>query len=196
MVYTGFILQGLGLAAGFVLHARGRWGHILRWRLRELPIGPLAGVQRTMAAGVGAFTLIPSLVNLYWAAGGHGGLYDDGNAATRLVMHGVFALLPLVGVAGMLILTRHRDSGPARRPLVAAWIGTASSFSWGLWWVASGLVQSTLAGDHDMRPLIAVGCMMMLAGAVLATVLALVVAQTETQRTGSGSAPKEAPCQC
>lgn len=193
LVYGGFGVQGVTLAAGFVLHVRARWGRLFRMPLRELTGGPSDGavdaVRRTLVTGVSVFALIPIAAHLYWAAGGTAGHpADPDGAASRFVLESVFGLLPLVGVIGSLILVRRRDAAPARWALVAAWTGTASMFSWGLWWELAGSIDTPVTAGKDLRGVAGVGGAQMLAGALLATVLALLVVQASAQQDAKNAA--------
>jgi hypothetical protein len=197
LVYGGFGVQGVALAAGFVLHARARWGRVFRIRLGELPGGPgdepagpaLHLVRRTLVTGVSAFALVPIAAHLYWAAGGTVGHPADSNGtATRFVVESVFGLLPLVGVIGSLILAHRRDAAPARWPLAAAWTGTASMFAWGLWWELAGTISASVTKGKDLRGIAGVGGAQMLAGAVLATVLALLVVEAAAKQDSDDAA--------
>ncbi|MEU5438690.1 hypothetical protein AB0G73_35855 [Streptomyces sp. NPDC020719] len=194
IVYTGFILQGIGLAIGFFLYARSRWAPAFRLQLRDLPTGPTFAVQKITIVGVAAFSLLPSGIHLYWAAGGTGLRPDlDQTWQARLVMEDVFALLPLTGTAAMLILAGSRDARPARTTLAAAWLGTGALFSWGFWWMVCASLKVPLSEGKDMRGLGLVGGMMTLAGAVLASGLAQTVAtalatRAQTSRTEMATA--------
>lgn len=178
LVYTGFGLQALGLGAGFVLHARARWGRLLRLRLRDLPVGPTDVLRRVVVSGVSVFALVPITAHLYWAAGGSvGHPVTTNSAASRWALESVFGLLPLVGVVGTLILVHRRDAAPARWALIAAWTGTASMFAWGMWWELAGSLNTPMTAGKDLRGVTGIGGAQMLAGAVLATVLAVLVAE-------------------
>ncbi|GAA2019840.1 hypothetical protein GCM10009839_15450 [Catenulispora yoronensis] len=191
LVYGGFGVQGVALAGGFVLHVRDRWGRLFALRLCDLPGGVVDGVRRTLVTGVGVFALVPIGVHLYWAAGGAAGHpADPDGPASRFVLESVFALVPLAGVIGAVILVRRRDGAPARWALVAAWTGTAAMFSWGLWWELAGTVPTPVTRGEDLRGIAGVGAAQMLAGAVLATALALLVVEASARRecaAGPGS---------
>lgn len=137
VVYAGFTIQGLALAALFVPYARERWGR--RWQGalgQRLPssTGVVAGAAAATGTAVGA-------VYLYRAFGGTAGLSAATVAArsaeTGMVsaVHGICAL---AAAAGALLLAR----GGARRagwPLGLAWTGSAAALSWGAWMVMAAL---------------------------------------------------------
>ncbi|MEU3350903.1 hypothetical protein [Streptomyces sp. NPDC037389] len=190
VVYGGFILQGIGLGIGFFLYARSRWSAVFRLRLRDLPAGAGFAAQRITIAGVAAFSLVPSGIHLYWAAGGTGLRPDlDQTWQERLVLECVFALLPLVGSVAMLILAGRRDTRPARATLAAAWLGTGAMFAWGFWWMVCASLKVPLSEGKDMRGMGLVGSLGMLAGAVLATVLAQTVCSTLAALTETAQTP-------
>ncbi|GAA1975588.1 hypothetical protein [Catenulispora subtropica] len=192
LVYGGFGVQGICLGAGFVLHARARWGGLFRLALRDLPGTPgtpgrtgmpVDGARRVLATGVSVFALIPISAHLYWAAGGTAGHpADPDGSASRFALESVFGLLPLVGVIGTLILVHRRDGAPARWALISAWTGTATMFAWGLWWQLAGTISTPVTAGKDLRGVAGVGGAQMLAGAVLATVLALLVVEAAAKQ--------------
>ncbi|WP_073809985.1 hypothetical protein [Kitasatospora sp. CB01950] len=179
VVYGGFGLQAIGLVGGFVLHARERWAPVFALRLRDLPAGPADGVRRLIVAAVAVLGLVPVAIQLSWAFGSHVLRPDDTRtAAQSLVLDSGYALLTVVGLVGMLALTwRRRDGRSARGALVAAWVGTGTSFGWGLFWLLASSVTTPLSKGADMRGLALVGGLLALVGAVLATVLALLVVE-------------------
>jgi hypothetical protein len=176
VVYSGFGVQGIGLLLGFVLHARARWGWAFTLRLHDLPQGTVFRTHRVIISGVAAFSMIPALWHLFWAAGGAAGRPGDERSwLIRLVTDGAFGLLLLAGAAGMLVLAWRRDARPARAALVGAWLGTGTMFSWGMWWQLAAAISTPLTAGDDLRGLALLGGAQMLAGAVLATVLGLTV---------------------
>ncbi|MFD8479430.1 hypothetical protein [Kitasatospora sp. NPDC059673] len=179
MVYGGFGLQAVGLVAGFVLHARERWAGVFALRLRDLPLGPAAGARRLIAAGVAAFGLIPVGIQLSWAFGSHALRPGDTRTASQsLIIDSGYALIILAGLVGMLAVTRQRQDGrPALRLLVMAWVGTGTAFGWGFFWLVTSSLHTPLNDGSDMRGLALLGGFQTLTGAVLATVLALMVVQ-------------------
>ncbi|MFD7639453.1 hypothetical protein ACFV4P_02245 [Kitasatospora sp. NPDC059795] len=179
MVYGGFGLQAIGLVGGFVLHARERWAPVFALRLRDLPVGPADGVRRLVVVGVAALGLVPVAIQLCWAFGSHVLRPDDNRPdAQSLVVNGGYALLTVVGLVGIQALTwRRRDGRPARGALVAAWVGTGTSFGWGLFWLLASTVTTPLSRGEDMRGVAVVGGLLAVVGAVHATVLALLVVE-------------------
>ncbi|MGX4735871.1 hypothetical protein [Kitasatospora griseola] len=191
VVYGGFGLQAIGLVAGFVMHARERWAGVFALRLRDLPAGPAAGTRRLIVAGVAAFGLIPVAVQLSWAFGSHALRPEDTRtAAESLVIDSGFALLVLAGLVATVALTRRPDGRPALRTLITAWVGTGTAFGWGLFWLLTSTLHTPLNEGQDMRGLALVGGLQTLVGAVLATVLALLVTEaagaSETAADRSG----------
>ncbi|MFI9786393.1 hypothetical protein ACIHEI_23285 [Kitasatospora sp. NPDC051984] len=189
LVYGGFGLQALGLVAGFVLHARERWAGVFTLRLRDLPTGPAAGARRLIAAGVAAFGLIPVGIQLSWAFGSHALRPGDTRTASQsLIVDSGYALIILAGLIAMLAVTRQRQDGrPALRWLITAWVGTGTAFGWGFFWLITSSLSTPLNKGDDMRGLALVGGFQTLAGAVLATVLALMVVQAAAAPAGQGA---------
>jgi len=187
VVYGGFGLQALGLVGGFVLHARERWAPVFTLRRSDLPAGPAAGVRRLIVTGVAAFGLLPVAIELSWAFGSHAlRPGDTRTAAQSLVIDGGFALIGLAGLLGTAALVRPRPGGrPLLRTLVVAWVGTGTMFAWGLFWLLSSSVTNPLSQGDDMRGLALVGGLRALVGAVLATVLALLVTEAAGASAGA-----------
>ncbi|MGW4383513.1 hypothetical protein [Kitasatospora sp. NPDC004531] len=179
VVYGGFGLQAIGLVGGFLLHARERWAAVFTLRLRDLPAGPADGVRRLVVALAAVIGLAPVAIQLSWAFGGHAlRPGDTRQAAQALVVDGGYAVLTLVGLLGMVALTwRRRDGRSARGALAMSWVGTGTSFGWGLFWLIASTLDNPMSKGADMRGLALVGGLLALSGAVLATVLALLVTE-------------------
>ncbi|WKV74671.1 hypothetical protein AW27_026030 [Streptomyces sp. PCS3-D2] len=134
VVYTGFTVQGLTLAALFVPYARKRWGR--RWQGvvgERLP--RLTGVVAA-AATSGALAL--TALFLYWAAGGTAGLSAEraeAHTAESAVVSLAHAMCALAAGAGALLLARG-GALRARWPLGLAWVGAAATLAWGVFTLA------------------------------------------------------------
>jgi hypothetical protein len=148
VVYTGFTLQGLGLAAAFVLYARRRWPEVFTVRTVDVPAGPARSLQLLLARGAVVPAAVCAAAHFFWAFGGTAGLPHDQAAdrnAPQQVMDGVWGLLALGGAAGLLALAA-RAHRPARLvvPLAAAWVGAGVMFAWSLY----GLVVTLAAAEE------------------------------------------------
>ncbi len=149
MVYTAFTAQGLGLAIAFVLHLRARWPRLFTGRVRDLATGPSTVVQPVLAAALGAIAVGVAGLDLYWACGGTGGLPAEavaGRTATGQTVVAVFGLFALTAAAGVAVLVRRRSRARLALPLAAAWLGSGSLFSWGLW---DAVAQALQPFQHD-----------------------------------------------
>ncbi|GAA1573906.1 hypothetical protein GCM10009789_29260 [Kribbella sancticallisti] len=128
VVYSGFILQGIGLALAFAIHLRTRWSDVLRSPLRRA--GATHEVQVMATVAVGALTALVVAVRLYWAFGGEAGLPNTSAADGRLAQQALdasSAVLALAGLLGLIVLV----AGQPRTvrtwmPLAAVWIGSGS----------------------------------------------------------------------
>ncbi|MFJ3201050.1 hypothetical protein [Streptomyces sp. NPDC086989] len=135
VVYGGFILQALALAALFVPYARERWGGLWQGVQGERlpsPTGVVAGAAAVLAAAVAA-------VELSWAFGGTAGLSASQIAQfspERGVVFATYAICTLVAGAGAVNLARG-GARPARWALALGWTGAAAAASWGLWLLIS-----------------------------------------------------------
>ncbi|MFC7550917.1 hypothetical protein [Plantactinospora sp. GCM10030261] len=135
LVYTGFAVQGAGLALAFALYLRGRWGTVLGTRLSHDESGATHGAQVLATAAVGGLTAVVVVLHLYWALGGVAGLPSglrEGRQATQQVTEATWVLLALVGALGLGALVGRRPRG-ARLwlPLAATWVGAGAMFWWG-----------------------------------------------------------------
>jgi len=191
VVYTGFGVQGIGLAIGFVLYARARWGRVLVLTSSRLPDGTLRGAQRAIAIGVAAVSVAPALIRVYWALGGRQGApYRDSSLGTYAVQ-GVFGVFALAGAWGVVLLLGRRDDRdrdrdhdrdhdrdrPIMRTLLIAWTGTGTMFCWGMWGVLSAILTEAIGVKASEGLMTAVGSLQMVCGAVLATLMALVMVE-------------------
>ncbi|WP_328740257.1 hypothetical protein OHA91_28425 [Streptomyces erythrochromogenes] len=137
VVYTGFTIQGLALAALFVPYARRRWGR--RWQgvVGERLPSPTGVVAAAAASGA----LVLGAMFLYWAFGGTAGLdaeQGEAHSAEPAVGSLAHATCALAAGAGALLLAR----GGALRawwPLGLAWVGAAATLAWGAWLLVASL---------------------------------------------------------
>ncbi|MCO1656407.1 hypothetical protein [Pseudonocardia humida] len=124
LVYGGFAWQGAFLVAAFGLHARTRWSGVLsapRAGVRAHPLLPLLA-----AGGAGTAVL---------AAGLHLATASTADDVATTLVHAPAAAFAVLGAAGVLALL---SGPPAARAAaaVAAWTGSAVTFSWGLYHMA------------------------------------------------------------
>ncbi|GAB3811399.1 hypothetical protein [Micromonospora zhanjiangensis] len=135
VVYTGFVLQGTGLALAFTLHVRRRWGGYLSRPVRAVRSGATDSV-RVLATVAAAVLAAPAMaMHLYWAFGGTAGqpaTMRAGREAIQQVTEASWVLFGLLGVLGSMSLAARRP-GTARVwvPLAAAWVGAGAMFWWG-----------------------------------------------------------------
>lgn len=133
VVYGGFTWQAVFLLAAFVLYARDRWSTAVTTAHEAAPgVRPLLRVLT-----VGGVALAGLSAALQLAAGA--GAAD----AAPFAVAAVYAALAVAGAIGVLALTRART---AHRwaATVAAWVGTAAMFSWGLYTAALVLGDTAL----------------------------------------------------
>ncbi|MET9735784.1 hypothetical protein ABZZ79_35720 [Streptomyces sp. NPDC006458] len=169
VVYGGFIVQGLALGALFALYARGRWGHLWRGRVWDLPraVGTADRVLATVAAVV---ALLPLTAHAVWASGGTTAL-AQGRIADRTadfyVLQVQSAVLLAVAVTGGLLLAFRRGRAlPVGVPLVLAWVGSAATACWAAWLAVASLLS---LGDAAHRP--TTGTVLAYAGEMITGVL-------------------------
>ncbi|MCM9078837.1 MULTISPECIES: hypothetical protein [Streptomyces] len=169
VVYTGFTVQGLALAALFVPYARKRWGQAWRGVTGErLPSS--TGVVAAAAAAVG---LTVAGVLAYWACGGPAGLgaeRADAYCADTAVVSAVHAVCALAAGAGALLLARG-GTLRARWPLALAWIGAAATLSWGAWMMIASLGPQLDGGEGPTAPTLLIYAGQMITGLLTGTVL-------------------------
>ncbi|MFJ8633226.1 hypothetical protein [Streptomyces sp. NPDC093568] len=137
VVYTGFIVQGLGLGALFALYARDRWGQLWQGRVWELPVGLIGAAQRTVAVAAAGCALLPLAAHLLWACGGTAGL-DESRVTDRAggfyVMEALSVVFLAMAVTGGLLLAFRRGRAlPVGLPLALVWVGSAATACWAAW---------------------------------------------------------------
>ncbi|GAA4924785.1 hypothetical protein ACFPM3_31080 [Streptomyces coeruleoprunus] len=173
VVYGGFIVQGLTLGALFVRYARGRWGHLWRGTVWELPSAVSGPGMRAAALVASLVLLVPTALHVGWAAGMTTGLTPGQltGARTDFIAREVPRILFAVfAVAGTLLLAYRRGrSLPVRIPLGLAWTGSAAVGCWGGWLLFAALVPAddaakeptallTLAYAGEMITGLVLGC--------------------------------------
>ncbi|MFJ6051743.1 hypothetical protein [Streptomyces sp. NPDC092307] len=169
VVYTGFSIQGLALAALFVPYARERWGRVWRGVTGErLPSS--TGVVAAAAAAAG---LAVAGVSLHWAFGGAAGLGAERAAAycaDTAVVSAVHAACAVAAGAGALLLAR---GGTLRAvwALGLAWVGGAATLSWGAWMTIAALGPQLDAGEGPPGTTVLIYAGQMITGLLAGTVL-------------------------
>ncbi|MFH9888136.1 hypothetical protein ACH4OQ_29015 [Streptomyces luteogriseus] len=149
VVYTGFIAQGLALGGLFVLYARGRWGHVWRGRVWDLPVGSVGAAHRALAVAAAVLALPPLALHALWACGVSAGL-SEGRAADRggefLVLEALYVVFLLAAVTGAALLAFRRGRAlPVAVPLSLVWVGSGAVACWGGW-----LSLASLGGPADL----------------------------------------------
>ncbi|WP_031109052.1 hypothetical protein [Streptomyces sp. NRRL S-146] len=149
VVYTGFIAQGLALGGLFVLYARGRWGHLWRGRVWDLPVGAVGPAHRALAVAAAVLALLPLTLHALWACGVSAGL-GEGRAADRggefYVLEALYVVFLLAAVTGAVLLAFRRGRAlPVSVPLSLVWVGSGAVACWGGW-----LSLASLGGPADL----------------------------------------------
>lgn len=143
MVYAGFTWQGVGLGVAFVLHARGRWGPLLRG---AVPGAHQPG-QQVLAAGAAGLAMVVAALQIVAAV--------TAASPTAAVVSGTSALMALAGAIGVLAVVHqrrvacgpeqgHRLLGSPWLPVALGWTGSAAMFSWGAFGTVAALTVSPL----------------------------------------------------
>ncbi|WP_145814053.1 hypothetical protein [Kribbella amoyensis] len=186
IVYTGFILQGLGLAAAFAHHVRARWGRTLSERGEY---SPAREVQILVTVAVGILTAVVVALRLYWALGGQAGLPVADRDLPQQAMDAASAVLAFAGLFGLGVLV----SGRSRRiwwPLGAAWIGSGSMLCSGLYQVVILLAPGSPFDAAGGGGLALVLVAQVLAGALAAATGAFRLVELRTpDRSGREAGP-------
>ncbi|KQV21768.1 MULTISPECIES: DUF3995 domain-containing protein [unclassified Kitasatospora] len=159
LVYGGFVLQGLALIAGFVLHARERWAGLLGSRIGDLPRTATLRLQQVLSCVAAGLALPVAAAKLYWALGGDFGLpsaFLDGPQRPQRIIAGVTGLLLLAAGAAFLRLTfRLGPDRPLRPTLVTAWLAAGSVFAWGSFTLFVDSLRTEVPSAADAVPPIA-----------------------------------------
>lgn len=187
VVYTGFIVQALALAALFALYARARWGHVWRGPVSGLAEhGPARGVQRATALMASAVMLVPLTSHLLWATGSTNGLTAPQIAdrtSDFYALEAAYVLFAVMTVTGLLLIAFPRaDALPLRLPLSLAFVGSAALACWG------GYLMLTALENRDPSRRISelmnvTYSMQLLAGMLVFTMGAYFFAQRTAQRS-------------
>lgn len=169
VVYTGFTVQGLALAALFVPYARTRWGR--RWQgvVGERLPSPTGVVAAAAASGA----LVLAAMFVYWAFGGTAGLSAeaaDAYAVESAVGSVAHAMCALAAGAGALLLARGGALG-ARWPLGLTWVGAAATLAWGAWMLIASLGPQPDAGEGPSTAAQLIYAGQMVTGSLAAAVL-------------------------
>lgn len=149
MVYGGFIGQGVGLMAAFVLYARDRWPAVFT-TTAEAPYQSLTRpFQRVVAWGSLLVAAVIGGVRFSWAFGGDAGLPPEAAAAMTsagALQQGIKGLLAVAAGAALVVLVRANARRPFWQPLVVAWLGSGSLFGWGLYAMIITATAAPLSG--------------------------------------------------
>ncbi|MFJ3159604.1 hypothetical protein [Streptomyces kanasensis] len=177
VVYSGFIVQALALAALAFRYARGRWGHV--WRGTVWDLSPaVTGRAPRAAAVVASLLLLPAAaLHLAWACGVGTGLAADLHAAPPPGFHalealrGLYALAAATGVVALVF--RRGPRLPVRLPLAVGWAGSAAVGCWGGWLFLASLVPGAAPADEPPLLQVLAYADEMITGTVLAGCLAV-----------------------
>ncbi|MFE1876350.1 hypothetical protein ACFW9N_36745 [Streptomyces sp. NPDC059496] len=169
VVYTGFTVQGIALAALFVPYARERWG----WAWRGVTGERLPSSAGVVAAAAAFFGVVVAGVLVYWASGGAAGLGAERAAAysaDTAVVSVVHAMCVLAAGAGAVLLARG-GTLRARWPLGLAWIGGAATLNWGAWVMIAALGPQLDGGEGPPAATLLIYAGQMITGLLTGTVL-------------------------
>jgi hypothetical protein len=183
VVYPGFTGLGIGLIFAFVLYARTRWPWAFQSTTGDAPSGPTHAVQAPLASAAALMAIAVGGLHAAWALGATVGLGPELVArrtiSSRLI-NGIDGALMLAGAVGVLMLV-HRlgRRAPSWLPLVLAWVGGGSLFSWGLWHMILVLPNTALVRDRpgEMALPNVLGLVRLLAGLVVGLVTLFLLAE-------------------
>lgn len=174
MVYGGFVGQGVGLLAAFVLYARDRWPAVFTTRLSLAFPSPTAPLQRVIAWGAFPVAVALGVIMLVGVIGADPYLAVQDLLRGTLAIAAAFALVELV---------RRRGDGPFWRPLALLWLGSAVLFSWGLYaMVLSAAGGPVSAGEGGLERFVAL--FGMLTGLVMGMCGAFLLTERSAARSG------------
>lgn len=186
VVYSGFIVQALALAALFVLYARARWGHLWRGSISGLAEqGPAHGARRATALMASAVMLVPLRSHLLWATGSTTGLTIPQIAdrtSDFYALEAAYVLFAVMTVTGLLLIAFPRAGAlPLQLPLALAFVGSAALACWG------GYLMLTALENRDPSRRISelmnvTYSMQLLAGMLVFTMGAYFFAERSAQR--------------
>jgi hypothetical protein len=141
LIQTSFIGMGVGLAVALPFYLRARWPAAFAGRVTDGRPADVFRPGRTMLALGG--TLVVSVLDLYWAAGGTIGLRHP--AARELTWHlqaGNAAIWSLAGAWGVWVLARGRPAVPLWIPVSAGWLASGFLVAWGCWKLPFAVYQA------------------------------------------------------
>ncbi|MGW2178734.1 hypothetical protein ACWCXX_11735 [Streptomyces sp. NPDC001732] len=172
VVYGGFIVQGLALGTLFTLYAQGRWSHLWRGALRDLPESPTAPALKTTAVLASLLAAGSAVMHLVWVTGSTAGL-NAGRIADRdstfYVMEAFNVLFAVAAAAGVLLLAFRRSALPLVVPLALAWCGSGASGCWGGWLSVASLTGTQEISEQPTPTMVVVYGVQMLLGALVVT---------------------------
>ncbi|MFF7043021.1 hypothetical protein ACIP4T_28345 [Streptomyces massasporeus] len=191
VVYTGFIAQGLALGGLFVLYARGRWGHLWRGRVWDLPVGAVGPAHRALAVAAAVLALLPLTLHALWACGVSAGL-GEGRAADRggefYVLEALYVVFLLAAVTGAVLLAFRRGRAlPVAVPLSLVWVGSGAVACWGGW-----LSLASLGGPADLADRATPLMNLAYAGQMLVGLLVAAIGVYHVAERSSGTARRAA----
>lgn len=149
VVYSGFVVQGIGLMVSFALYARDRWPHVLTAPVADRPLTSTLPFQAVVARGALLFTLLIGGIRLAWAFGvsaGLPGVADDYSPSSAL-LDGFKGLLAIGAGAALLAMVAGAGRAPFWKPLVVAWLGSGAMFGWGLYAMIVTVTGGPLGGN-------------------------------------------------
>jgi hypothetical protein len=188
LVYIEFAGLGIGLIAGFILHARARWSDAFRSTVAVLPPGPAHGVLKPLASATALLATAASLLHLAWAFGfpiGLSGADPGARSIAGSLIHAIDAGMMMAAAAGVLMMV-HRviPRAPFWLPLSLTWVGAGSLFGWGLWALINVLAQTALLRNAQGRALVNLDHLLsVLVGLTMGLILLVVVSERRGSET-------------
>ncbi|MEV0617818.1 hypothetical protein AB0I81_31160 [Nonomuraea sp. NPDC050404] len=164
MVYGGFMAQGIGLMAAFVLYARDRWPGVFTTATNAVFPSPTRPLQRFLAWAAAVVAVAIGGVRLVSAFGAE---------VSVAAQDGLKGLLAIAGAAGLVTIVARWGRGPFWRPVVLAWLGSGSMFAWSLYFMiiifAGGPLSAGASGPAGLVELFGLltGLVMGMCGAFL-----------------------------
>ncbi|MFG3442698.1 hypothetical protein ACGF0J_36115 [Nonomuraea sp. NPDC047897] len=150
VVYSGFVVQGVGLMVSFALYARDRWPHVLTASVADRPLTATLPFQVVVARGALLVTLLVGGTRLAWAFGVTAGLpggVADAYSTSSAFLDGVKGLLAIGAGAALPAMVAGAGRAAFWKPLVVAWLGTGAMFGWGLYAMIVTVTGGPLGGD-------------------------------------------------
>jgi hypothetical protein len=187
LVYIEFAGLGIGLIAGFILHARARWPDAFRSTVASLPPGAAHGVLKPLASATALLATAASVLHLAWALGfpvGLSGVDPGARSIAGSLIHAIDALMMISAAAGVSMMV-HRvvPKAPFWLPLSLTWVGAGSLFGWGLWALINVLAQTALLRNSPGRALVNLDHLLsVLLGLTMGLVLLIAIAERRGAR--------------